>query len=308
MAAVFAFAERPLPAMPTTEVRIEHLLMLDVARVGERLIVVGERGAVFFSDDDGQTWQQATTPRTPMLTAVTAVDDQTLVTVGHDSTILRSVDRGLNWQKVFSEPAAEEPLLSVWFNDSGHGFAIGAYGRALESRNAGLDWVERTVDGNELHLNAIVAVGGHLLVVGEAGTLLRSDDEGATWHALDSPYAGSWFGALALPDESVLAFGMRGHLYRSVDVGETWTEISTGTESSLFGGLVLADGTLVLVGQNGLVLTGQQGATNLTALDSDTSRNFTAVIDRKDKDGLLLIGERGVHEADRAPRHPQGDL
>lgn len=308
VAAVFAFSERPLPAMPPTEVRIEHLLMLDVVRVGERLISVGERGAVFLSDDDGQTWHQATAPATPMLTSVAAVDDQTLVAVGHDSAILRSVDRGLNWQKVFAEPEAEEPLLAVWFDDSGHGFAVGAYSRALESRNGGRDWVKRTVDGNDLHLNAIVAVGGRLLVVGEAGSLLRSDDAGASWQALDSPYAGSWFGALTLPDESVLAFGMRGHLHRSVDVGETWTEISTGTESSIFGGRVLADGTLVLVGQSGLVLTGHQGVADLTASDKDSSRNFTAVIDRKDKDGLLLIGERGAHAADYTDRHHQGDL
>ena len=37
-------------------------VLIDLARAGTRLVAVGERGLVLFSDDNGQSWQQAGVP------------------------------------------------------------------------------------------------------------------------------------------------------------------------------------------------------------------------------------------------------
>lgn len=300
-AAVFAFSERPDPPMPPTRVDIGHVLMLDVQRAGSRLISVGERGRIFVSDDGGANWRAAASPTEATLTALAFIDEVRGVAVGHDAVILRTEDGGEHWQLVQAVPADEEPLLAVWLDASGRGFAVGAYGRFVESADAGRTWVEREVDAEELHFNAIAQVGGALLIAGEAGTLLRSEDDGASWQRLEAPYGGSYFGLLATGDDGVLAFGMRGHVFRSDDGGMTWGEIATGTHAAIFGGRVLGDGALVLVGQNGLVLASADRGRSFTELDVDTSRSFAAAAAAGE--AVLLVGEQGVMRAvfPRAP-------
>ena len=63
------------PLLQTAEVMplAEHSLLLDLARSGERLVAVGERGHVLMSSD-GKTWtQSANVPVRSALTAVSAV-------------------------------------------------------------------------------------------------------------------------------------------------------------------------------------------------------------------------------------------
>ena len=50
--------------------------LIDVERAGGRLIAVGERGHVLFSDDRGEHWQQGKMPFRRMLTGVHFVDAQ----------------------------------------------------------------------------------------------------------------------------------------------------------------------------------------------------------------------------------------
>lgn len=290
----FAFSERPDPPMPESAIRIHQLLMLDAVVVGDRLVAVGERGHVFVSDDDGGTWRSAQSDTESTLTALTVGEGDRLVAVGHDSVILLSEDRGEQWRKVFAAPEALEPLLAVWFDGGGQGFAVGAYGRFLESADGGLSWRQRYLNGSDLHLNALGRAGEALLIAGEAGTLLRSHDGGQEWFPLDSPYVGSFFGLLELRDGAVLVFGMRGHVYRSEDSGDTWTEVETGTHRSIFGGRVLEDDLVVLAGQNGLVLVSQDQGRSFAEADEEISRTFSHVIGSGRSGEVLLLGEKGL--------------
>jgi photosystem II stability/assembly factor-like uncharacterized protein len=295
LAAVFAFSPRQGGTPPPPKTGIDQLLMLDGLVLGGRLVVAGERGRIFLSDNGGRDWHPASSPGQATLTALAAVDERRLVAVGHDATILVSRDAGGHWEEVYEDREGGSPLLAVWFGPSGHGIAVGAYGRYLESRDGGASWQARTLEGDEPHLNAIVqAADGRLLIAGEFGTLLRSSDGGQNWDRLDSPYAGSFFGLLATPDAGLLAFGMRGHLYRSGDGGGQWEAIATGTESSLFGGRVLADGRILLVGQNGLVLAQEGPGQAFQHLDPFSRATFSGVLPVAGSTELLLVGEGGV--------------
>jgi photosystem II stability/assembly factor-like uncharacterized protein len=295
-ATAYAFSTRSDPLMPPSRTLISHLQMLDVAEnAAGRLVAVGERGSIFLSDDRGASWRAAVSSNAATLTAVRFIDGERVLAVGHDAVILRSEDGGENWQLVQSEPEAEEPLLGLWVDAFGQGFAVGAYGRFLATADGGSTWDARALDANEeaLHLNAVLALGGErFLIAGEAGTLLRSENGGETWQALESPYAGSFFSALALSDGGALVFGMRGHVFRTEDGGDSWTEIDTGVQSSLFGGRILADGRLVLVGQSGVVLVSADQGRSFRRFDGPDRRGRAAVAEIGGE--ILLVGEEGV--------------
>ena len=71
-------------------------MLLDVIRVGDRLVAVGERGHVVLSDD-GETWRQAEhVPTRSTLTSLFRVGDR-LWAGGHDAVIITSGDQGSSW-------------------------------------------------------------------------------------------------------------------------------------------------------------------------------------------------------------------
>ncbi|MFK0571253.1 WD40/YVTN/BNR-like repeat-containing protein [Endozoicomonas sp.] len=236
-------------------------LLLDVTRTdgGVRLVSVGERGHIIFSDDHGVSWQQASVPTIQMLTAVQFPSEKVGYAVGHDAIVLKTEDGGETWQQVYVDREATVPLLDVWFKDNLHGFAVGAYGYIIETVDGGQSWDfidDRIANDDEFHYNAINDDGqGNLFLAGEAGILYRSTDSGQTWTTLSSPYEGSWFGVSG-DNGRVLVHGLRGNIYQSQDLGETWQPLSSGTEQTLFGSAKLIDGSIALVGNSGAVLTG----------------------------------------------------
>ena len=279
-------------------------LLLDVAHAGKRLVAVGERGHVLYSDDDGGSWTQAKVPTRQMLTAVFFVDDQYGWAVGHDALILASSDGGVTWSKQFEDLQREAPLLDLWFKDAQHGFAIGAYGALLETSDGGATWddvSDRLDNEDTFHLNAIADVpGAGLFIVGEAGALFRSTDEGQSWETLEGPYQGSLFGVIGSGEANgLLVFGLRGHLFRSTDAGDTWQQVPLTTagggdlEFGLASAATLNDGSIVVVGHGGSVLRSTDHGNSFSVFnrpDRLSVAGVTAGADGK----LVLVGQGGV--------------
>ncbi len=279
-------------------------LLLDGAAAGARLVVVGERGHILVSTDDGASWIQAEVPTRVLLTAVHMHDDRTGWAVGHDAVILRTGDGGETWSEVYRAPEEELPLLDVWFRDERTGFAVGAYGYFLATGDGGETWTPRAVSVDDFHLNALIPVAAdgtgaqpspsrRLFIAAEAGVVYRSDDDGTTWRELPSPYAGSWFGGLALDENRVLLTGLRGHLFRSEDGGETWTQLETGTHALLTGAVRLPSGTIVVTGLEGSVLTSRDEGRSVSTARLPLREGISAALPLADG-GVLLIGEFGV--------------
>ena len=285
-------------------------LLLDGTVAGSRMMVVGQRGHILISDDDGVTWRQAQAPVQVMLTAVRMLDAQTGWSVGHDATILRTRDGGETWQLVHYAPQAQLPLLDVWFRDADNGFAVGAFGAFLASADGGDTWICRNgcwdeddrADGppllhapdsdfeDDFHLNAIVpAAAGRLFLAGEAGVLYRSDDDGQTWRALPSPYSGSWFGALSLDMDTVLVAGLRGRLFRSEDAGENWTQIETGTTATLTDLIRVTPDLILVTGLAGALLTSRDDGLSVS-YRSLPSRQGVATALATDRGSVVLVG------------------
>lgn len=306
-------SNKPAEIMPLAD----RALLLDVATAGSRLVAVGDRGHVLLSDDQGQSWRQAkSVPTRNMLTAVYFADAEHGWAVGHDETILNSIDGGETWTRSHFAPEAQQPLLDLWFADANRGIAVGAYGAYFTTTDGGKTWAntkfavtapaaaagaankpadEEATDElpPDFHLNRIVAAGPRLYIGAEAGNLYTSSDAGATWSQLASPYDGSFYGLLPLDGDGLLAFGLRGNLWRSTNAGTTWSRVDTGTVAMLTDGLRKPDGTLVISGLSGTLLVSRDGGATWKLQGQDDRKGIAALANATG-DSVLAVGEAGV--------------
>jgi len=292
-------------------------LLLDLASAGSRLVAVGERGHVLLSDDNGVKWRQArSVPTRVMLTAVFFADNQYGWAVGHDETILNTVDGGETWTRSHFAPEAQQPLLDLWFANRVSGIAVGAYGAYFTTNDGGRTWASakfapppppkpptqetapaegQAVDDipQDYHLNRIIGVGSRLYIAAEGGQLYRSDDRGAHWRALPSPYEGSFFGLVPIRGEGLLAFGLRGHLFRSADGGETWTQLESHTNAMLTDGLAINDLRVVIGGLAGVLLISGDAGETFRLTQQDDRKGISALLPGP-PGAVVVAGEGGV--------------
>lgn len=278
-------------------------LMLDIAHAGKRLVAVGDRGHILYSDDQGATWAQAKVPTRQLLTSVFFADDKHGWAVGHDAQILASEDGGATWTKQFEDLKRESPLLDVWFQDVNSGFAVGAYGALLATNDGGKHWEDasdRLDNEDQYHLNGIAAVkDAGLFIVGEQGSMFRSADWGQTWEKLEGPYEGSLFGVIGTAQaNTLLAYGLRGNLFRSTDFGTTWEPVELkaargALEFGLSGATLLDDGSIVIVGNGGSVIRSNDNGETFSVFNRPDRISVSAVT-AAGNGNLILAGQGGV--------------
>jgi photosystem II stability/assembly factor-like uncharacterized protein len=340
-----------LPALQSPAVT--DSLMLDVTRAGDRLVAVGERGFVVYSDDGGSSWTQAEVPLSVNLTSVEFIDERNGFAAGHEGMLLASGDGGETWSRRFDgrqatqqeialaeeritrarealtaagddpdseaaflledaqwaledfQTALEEgpsnPFLDVWFDGSGNGLAVGAYGYLYRSADGGDTWTlaSRNIENpDKYHYYSIDETSdGTLYLVGEAGLLYRSSDRSNSWSRLNAPYEGSFFGVLtgtADDGEFVLVYGLRGNVFRSTDGGEQWQRIDAGTEASLMADTTMPDGRIVLVGNSGAILVSEDAGRSFSLSYRDDRLSLSGVA-AADASHIVVAGAGGLN-------------
>lgn len=73
MAAALCLLSHPAWSAPDYAMQMDKAatsMLLDIAKAGDRLVAVGERGHILYSDDKGESWVQAAVPTSVMLTRV----------------------------------------------------------------------------------------------------------------------------------------------------------------------------------------------------------------------------------------------
>ncbi|MCM2459349.1 glycosyl hydrolase [Pseudomonas sp. CG7] len=261
-----------------------------VGMAGQRIVAVGARGMILLSDDQGNTWQQANVPVSSDLVAVQFTGDTQGWAVGHDGVVLHSADAGATWVKQldgrnleklltthFGELAAkgdekaqqyldliklnfangpEQPFLGVWFEDEQNGFAVGAFGTIVQTRDGGKtweSWIEKVDNPEMFHYNAIAGIAGQIYISSEQGAVFKLDRAQQRFVKLSSGYTGSFFGLLGNQDY-LLAFGLRGNAYKSVDEGQTWSRLDTANTTGLVAGVIDEKGRILLASVAGAVI------------------------------------------------------
>jgi len=276
--------------------RAEHGPLLSVARAGERLVAVGDRGIVLLSDDGGKHWREVPSGTDELLTGLIFTTPKAGWAVGQDATILHSKDAGATWQLQHTQPGGDTALFSIAAMSPQHLTATGAYALAFETQD-GVHWAHVSLPSmdEDYHLNCVAARGDDVIITGEAGhAFLR---HAGAWAAIPVGYDGSQFGCLAEPDGRIYSFGLRGSLFLLTPDTGKWQRIDTGVAQSFFGGTNLANGHVALVGGNGLVALLDPASGVLTRLHPPTSATLSGVAEAPDH-RLIVFGDDGIYSVD----------
>ena len=318
----------PLDVAATPSPLAAKSVLFGLARSGSRIVAVGQRGHVVFSDDGAATWQQASVPVSSDLVAVSfpktdAASPAVGWAVGHDGVVLHSEDGGKSWTrqldgrslgellvahyeksgdakwlgeaKRFAAQGAENPFLDVCFVDAQAGYVVGAFGLVLRTRDGGRSWqplLHATDNPKALHLYAVARVGNDVFIVGEQGLALKLDRDADRFVALTLPYAGTLFGVIG-NERAVVAYGLRGNVVRSTDGGRTWASVPTGVTVGLTAATLDDRGRIVLVSQAGHVLVGSDDGASFVATKVERPLPAAAVVGAG-AGTLVVAGPRGV--------------
>lgn len=305
--------------------------LIGVAMAGKRVVAVGLRGHVVYSDDDGKTWTQAAqVPVSTDLVAVSFVNDQLGWAAGHGGVVLHTADGGKTWRKLLDGKVAAEltqqyyaaktgaevtpdieratrqakalldeqntqTLLDISFENENSGYVVGTFNRIFRTGDGGKTWLplmDRTDNARELHFYAVHASAKDVYLTGEQGMVWRLDKTKDRFTAIQTPYNGTLFGLIA-DGGTLLVYGMRGSLLRSDDEGKTWERIKLESQAGISGGAVLPGGDIAIANQAGqIMLSSDHGKTFRVAKTSRPMSYFGVTPVAEGK--VALVGSEGV--------------
>lgn len=275
----YAFAEtvaRPALELPLST----KAIFLDLEEHEEKVFAVGERGIILSSSDSGMSWSQIKSPVDVTLTGISFSSKTAGWIVGHESTILHSVDGGATWTINQYKPEEERFYMSVNFVNPLQGYVLGTDGELRVTEDGGKSWKLTILSVEEWyqnHLFAIEKLEKTALVVAERGGIFYSEDGLTDWQTVPSPYEGSFFGVNVIANQ-YLVFGMSGRLYLINPSSLEWTKINTGTDQFLLDSVATSDNKRVLVvGRGGVILVLDDKGELVKAIEDPSRVDYTAV-------------------------------
>lgn len=300
--------------------------LLDIARAGEHIVAVGERGLALVSEDEGKSWRQALVPVSVTLTAVEFADEGKAFIVGHGGSVLTSDDSGDNWslsldgkqiaeltlqtakasadeeliayaQRMITD-GPDKPLLDLLVVDRDNVLVVGAYGIVMRTEDAGETWssqMDRIDNPLGLHIYSIADRENRIAMAGEQGMVWLSRDNGESFEVLETPYFGSFFTVELLGQQQIVVAGLRGNVWQSIDNGENWMQLSAPAPVTINASLVDSNGLMLMVNQSGNVL--QLDGENIKPLTSKPLPPLNSILALANG-SLLMASQRGIASID----------
>lgn len=295
------------PSMQT-ELAAENLL-LDIAKAGDRLVSVGFRGHIVYSDNGGKAWQQASVPVSVLLNAVSFVDDKHGWAVGHSGVILHTSDGGKSWATQFDGNHANKMIITQAENrykiasaqvDSASEDELEDLEFAAEDAQYALEdaRIDAEVGASKPFLDVLFSSPTEGFAVGAYGYFFKTKDGGTTWE--------NYGGRIENPDRfhlnsinktkggTLFIVGEAGIIFRSTDDGESWESIESPYSGSFFGVSGTHEKNAVIVfGLRGHLYRSQNAGDSWVSIDTGSEGTLMSASLNQEGD-ISIVGNSGT--------------
>ncbi|MEQ6885935.1 YCF48-related protein [Salicola sp. Rm-C-2C1-2] len=307
-----AHAERDILEIPAldTDLAAESLL-LDVEHLGDRLVAVGERGHIVYSDDGGKSWTQAEVPVSATLTGVDFPEGNASEgwAVGHSGVILHSGDGGETWEHQF-DGREGIPKLVTQYEQRIDAQKAEIEAAEDEGRISDLKWeLDDLIYARDILQEDLKKFGpwqpmldvwfrdaDYGIAVGAYNLIYRTEDGGETWQpisdSIDNPNRFHLNEITQVEGGELYIAGESGFVYRSTDEGRTWETLEPGYPGSFFGVVGTGDGGVLAFGLRGNVYRSQNGD-EWKSVDSSSDRTLNAG-DVNDEGEIVIVANDGA--------------
>lgn len=272
--------------------------LMDIYTNEQRLVAVGARGHILYSDDQGQNWALAQSTTEATLTSVHFVDQNTGWAAGHEGVIVKTLDGGETWfpilrgdqandlavssienalsqgliadkdavnfmlddARLFAEEGATRPFLDIWFKDRQTGFAVGAYGMIFKTEDGGDHWRSLLLNINNPNL--------------------------------------LHFNSIASIGDQLYLAGEAGTLFISSDEGESWQSLDSPYDGSFYGVVSLGEKqgqtqrSVLAYGLRGHVYVQHSSQSHWQKLELPINASLFGAF-QQPTGGVILLGEGG---------------
>lgn len=282
------------PAIQTPEAT--RSLLLDIETAGQRLVAVGEQGAILLSDNGGDSWNQAPAPVSVLLTAAHFPTSDTGWVVGHDGVVLRTNDGGQNWQAVLSAIDLNQLRVDQLEQTVAEADERGDMDEEqYETLTYALDdaLIAQEESAMTPLLDVWFASESEGFLLGAYGQLYRTQDGGQNWqslgHRLPNPDGFHLNKMAQHSDGSYYIAGEAGIVMRSADRGETWELIDSPYDGSFFS--VIQHQELYLMGLRGNIFR-SDNTVDWEKVELPKQATLNAAV--SDGEHLFLLGQGGL--------------
>jgi photosystem II stability/assembly factor-like uncharacterized protein len=288
--------------------KVAESLLQDIARAGDRLVVVGERGHIAYSNDNGKSWQQADDPTRAMLNAVFFISPEEGWAVGHDGLVLHSTDGGQNWAM---------QLDGLKFTRQRMADSIPVIEGKIKALAADKDAAEKQMDDAQLageedaaaaaaDEDAADAVAADDVDVSQFEEVIADIDEkisaletdledakAALTNTVANPLMDVWF----RDANTGFAVGAFGEFLKTGDGGVSWTSIADRLDNDerVHLNAITGKGDLMYIaGEAGHVYRSEDGGMHWSALSPDPENGSFFTVNIISDDQVFISGLRGA--------------
>ena len=267
----------------------EHESISGIVVIGDRIYVGTLNTGVWYSDDDGGSWQQVNDGFGPMSIRELSSIGTTLIAGGQNrlfrkranADALTAINDDFFVQHIESLAVMEGLLYVGAYTSEGEIFKSHDEGDALTRITA-----EKM--GNPV---IALAVFGATVYAGTYGSgVFRSDDSGDSWTAANEGLTDRKVCALlAVNEDTVFAGTAEGGIFRTMDGGDSWVEVNTGLTNTTVGELAVIGKTIYAGMRERLVYSVNGGASwqpvQISSVPDEYLFSTLSV-----SDGVLYIG------------------
>tara|TARA_R110001592_G_scaffold585_4_gene3111 strand:+ start:1658 stop:2800 length:1143 start_codon:yes stop_codon:yes gene_type:complete len=291
-----------------TNLATENLL-LDIAKAGDRLVSVGSRGHIVYSDDAGASWQQSSVSVSVLLNAVSFVDDTHGWAVGHSGVILHTTDGGKTWVVQFDGNQANKMVITqverrvesfmqrmdVASEDERSELEYEAEEANYALEDARLD---AEVGASKPFLDVLFSSRAEGFAVGAYGYFFKTKDGGMTWEnygrRIDNPDRFHLNSINKVKGGTLFIVGEAGMIFRSKDGGESWETIESPYAGSFFGVIGTHERDVVITfGLRGHLYRSQDAGDTWKRVDSGSEGTLMSATVSHEGD-ITVVGNSGT--------------